>query len=107
MVTLADTARPGTLELNPTTTAPFVAAALRLAVQVLVPPDDRELGAHPTEVMVTGGATKMLPPVADMGMASPAGDAPKVPLTPMNIEVALGSSATVKTASLPFGIVFA
>jgi hypothetical protein len=106
IVTLAGTARPGTLELNPTTTALLVAAALRLAVQVLVPPDDRELGAHTTEVRVTAVEMRMFPPVADMGMTFPAREAPIVPLTPMDIEVAFGASATVTTATLPFGIVF-
>jgi hypothetical protein len=56
--------------------------------------------------MSTGAATEMLPPVADMGMASPAMDAPNVPLTPIVIELALEASPTVTTATLSFGITF-
>ena len=107
IVTLAGTARAATLELNPTTTAPFVAAALRLTVHVVVPPEDRELAAHPREVRVPGGATRMLPPVAEMGMGYAAPDAPKVLLTPIDIELAPGASATVTSAMPPSGIVFA
>jgi hypothetical protein len=105
-VTLAGTTSPDTVELSPTVTAPLVAAALRLTVQVVVPREDSELAAHPTEVRVTGVATRMFPPVAVMGMASPAMDPPKAPLTPMEIELALGASITVTTATLPSGIVF-
>ena len=65
IVTLGGADRAGTLELNPTTTGPLVAAALRLTVQVAVPPADREFGAHPREDTVKAGVTKMLPPVAE------------------------------------------
>ena len=106
IVTLAGTGRAGTLELNPTTTGPLVAVALRLTVQVVIPPGDREVGAHPTEVRVTGAVTEMLPPVAETATGYPATEAPKVPLTPMDIELALGASVTVTTATMPSGIVF-
>jgi hypothetical protein len=65
IVTLAGTGKAGTLELNPTMTELPVVAALRLTVQVVISPEDREVGAHPTEVRVTGAATEMLPPVAE------------------------------------------
>jgi hypothetical protein len=106
IVTLAGTVRAGTLELNPTTSVPFVAAALRLTVQVVVPPEGRDVAAHPREVRVTGVPTKMLPPVAEMGMGYPASDAPKVLLTPIDIEPAAGASPTVTSAMPPSGIVF-
>lgn len=114
IVTVAGTTRAGTLELSPTATAAFV-EALKLTVQVLVPPEDRELGAHATEVRVGGGAMGgttggaaivMLPPVAATGMAYPAGDAPRVPATAMGNEVAVGASTTLTTATLPSGITF-
>lgn len=106
IVTLVGAARAGTLELNPTTTGPLVAAALRLTVHVVVPPEDREVGAHPMEDRVKAGVTKMLPPIAETVIGYPATDAPRVPLTPMDIELALWASATVTTATLPSGIVF-
>lgn len=106
IVIAAGTVRPGTLELNATTVAPFVAAVLRLTVQVLVPPEGRYVGPQVTEVRVTSGVTKMLPPAADTGMASPAKDAPRVLLTPMVSELAFGASATETIATLPSGIVF-
>jgi hypothetical protein len=106
MVTLAGTAKAGTLELNPTTTGPLVAAALRLTVHVIAPPEDREVGAHPREDTIKAGVTNMLPPVAETAIGYPATDAPRVPLRPMDIELALGASATVTTATLPSGIVF-
>ena len=106
IVTLAGTTRAGRLELSPTTTAPLVAAALKLTVQVAEPPEDSELGAHPTDVRVTGAATLTLPPVAETVMAPPAGDAPRVPLTPIDTELALEASVAVTAATLPFGIVF-
>jgi hypothetical protein len=105
IVTLAGTVRAGTLEFKPTTCAPFVAAALRLTVQVVVPPDGRELAAHPKEVRAAGAATRMLPPFAATGMASPATDAARAPLTPMEIELALGVRAIVTTATPPSGMV--
>jgi hypothetical protein len=106
IVTLAGTGREGRLELKPTTTGPLVAAALRPTVHVVAPPEDREVGVHTREVKVTGAATAMLPPVAETGIGYPATDAPKAPLTPMDIELALGESVTVTTARLPSGIVF-
>ena len=106
IVTLAGTARPGTLEVNPATTGPLVAEALRLTVHVAVPPEDREVGAHPREDTVKGGVTKMLPLVAETEIGYPSTDAPRVPLMPMGIELALGVSATVTIATLPSGIVF-
>ncbi len=106
IVTLAGAARAGTLELNPTTTGPLVAAALRLTVQVVVPPEDREVGAHPMEDTVKAGVTEMLPPVAETLIEYPATEAPRVPLTPIDIELALWASAAVTTATLPSGIVF-
>jgi hypothetical protein len=106
IVTLAGAGRAGTLELNPTTTGPLVAAELRLTVQVVVPPEDREVGVHPREDMVKAGVTKMLPPVAETEIGYPATDAPRVPLTPMDIELAPWASTTVTTATLPSGIVF-
>jgi hypothetical protein len=87
-------------------TGPLVAAELRPTVQVVAPPEDREVGAHTRELKVTGAATAMLPPVAETGMGYPATDAPKAPLTPMDIELAFGASVTVTTATLPSGIVF-
>jgi hypothetical protein len=51
IVTLAGTAMAGTLELNPTTTGPLVAAALRLTVHAVAPPEDREMGAHPRDTV--------------------------------------------------------
>ena len=39
-------------------------------------------------------------------MDNPAADAPKVLPTPIDIELALGASATVTTATPPFGIMF-
>ena len=84
---------------------PVGAALLRLTVQVLEALGPRLLGLQASAEMSTG-ATEMLPPIADMGMASPAMDAPKVPLTPIVIELALGASPTVTTATLPFGITF-
>jgi hypothetical protein len=106
IVTLGGAGRAGTLELNPTTAGPLVAAAFRLTVHVVDPPVDRELGAHAREDTVKAGVTKMLPPVAETVIGYPAADAPRVPLTPMGIELALGASATVTTATLPSGIVF-
>ena len=106
IVTLAGTGREGRLELNPTTTGPLVAAALRPTVHVVAPPEDREVGAHTRELKVAGAATAMLPPVAETAMGYPATDAPKAPLTPMDIEPAFGASVTVTTATLPSGIVF-
>ncbi len=106
IVTLEGTDRASTLELSPTTTGLPVAEALRLTVQVVVPPEDREVGAHPMEDRVKAGVTKMLPPVAETVIGYPATDAPRVPLTPMDIELALWASATVTTATLPSGIVF-
>jgi hypothetical protein len=73
---------------------------------VVVPPEDREVGAHPMEDRVKAGVTKTLPPVAETVIGYPATDAPRVPLTPMDIELALWASATVTTATLPSGIVF-
>ena len=64
------------------------------------------MGAHPKEDTVKAGATKMLPPVAETEIGYPATDAPRVPLTPMDIELTLGTSPTVTTATLPSGIVF-
>jgi len=107
IVTLEGAERAGTLELSPTTTGPLVAAALRLTVHVVVPPADSELGAHAREDTVKAGVTKMLPPVAETVIGYPAADAARVPLTPMGIELAPGASATVTTATLPSGIVFA
>jgi hypothetical protein len=106
MVTLAGTGRAGTLELNPTTTGPLVAAPLRLTVHVVTPAEDREAGIHARDVKLTGVATAMLPPVAERGTGYPARDEPKVPLTPMDIGLAFGASVTVTTATLPSGIVF-
>ena len=107
IVILVGAARAGTLELNPTTTGPLVAAAPRLTVHVVVPPEDSELGVHPREDRVKAGVTKMLPPVVDIKTGYPATDAAMVPPTPMDIELALGASATVTIATLPSGIVFA
>ena len=90
IVTLAGTGREGTLELNPTTTGPPAAAELRPTVHVVAPPEDREVGAHTRELKVSGVPTAILPPVAETGMGYPATDAPKVSLTPMEIELALG-----------------
>ena len=106
IVTLEGTDRASALELSPTTTGLPVAEALRLTVHVVVPPEDREVGAHPMEDRVKAGVTKMLPPVAETVIGYPATDAPRVPLTPMDIELALWASATVTTATLPSGIVF-
>ena len=106
IVTLGGTERAGTVELNPTTTGPLVAAALRPTVHVVAPPEDREVDAHAREETVKAGVTKTLPPVGETAIGYPATDAPKVPLTPMTIELALGASATVTTATLPSGIVF-
>jgi hypothetical protein len=93
----------GKLELSPTMTG-LAAAALRLTVQLLVPPEDNELGVHAREV--TDVATKMFPPVPETGMGYPATDAPNVSLTPMENEPAPGASVTVTTATLPSRIVF-
>lgn len=103
IVTLAGTMSAGKLELSPITTG-LVAAALRLTVQVLVPPEDNEPGVHAREVK--DATTKMLPPVPDTGMGYPATDAPKVSLTPMENEPAPGASVTVTTATFPSRIVF-
>jgi hypothetical protein len=85
---------------------PVGAALLRLTVQVLEALGPRLLGLQASAEMSTGAATEMLPPVADMGMAFPIVDAPKVPLTPIVIELALEASPTVTTATLSFGITF-
>jgi hypothetical protein len=106
IVTLAGVGRAGTLELNPTTTGPLVAAPLSLTVHVVNPAEDREVGVQAREVRVTGVATAMLPPVAERGMGYPATDEPKVPLTPIDIGLAFGASVTLTTATLPSGIVF-
>jgi hypothetical protein len=106
IVTLAGAISAGTLELNPTTIGPLVAAALKPTVHVVAPPEDREAGAHAREETVKAGVTRMFPPVADTGTGYPATDAPKVSLTSMYIELAVGASATVTTATLPSGIVF-
>jgi hypothetical protein len=65
IVTLAGTDKAGTLESNPTATEPLVAAALRLTLHVVVPPEDSEFGAHAMEDTDRAGVTKMLPPVDD------------------------------------------
>ena len=106
IVTLAGAEREGRLELNPTTTGPLVAAELRPTVHVVAPPEDKDVGAHPRDVKVTGAATAMLPPVPDTGTGYPATDAPKAPLTPTDIELALGESVTVTTATVPSEIMF-
>lgn len=106
IVTLAGTTRAGTLELNTTTTGLPVAIALRLTVHVAVPLEDREVGAHPREDTVKAGVTKMLPPVAETGIGFAATDAPRAPLTPMDMLLAVWASATVTTATLPSGMVF-
>jgi len=106
IVTLAGTTKPGTLELSPTTTAPLVAAALKPTVQVAEPPEDSELGAQLTEVRVTVAATLMPPPVAEIGMAPPVGDAPRAPLTPIDTELVVEASVAVTVATTPFEIVF-
>ena len=85
---------------------PVGAALLRLTVQVLEALGPRLVGLQASAEMSTGAATEMLPPVADMGMAFPIVDAPNAPLTPIVIELALGASPTVTTATLPFGITF-
>jgi hypothetical protein len=107
IVTLAGAISAGTLELNPTTTGPLVAAVLRPTVHVVAPPEDIEAGAHAREETVKAGVTKTLPPVAETETGYPSTDAPNVPLTPMAIELAVGASAIVTTATLPSGIVFA
>jgi hypothetical protein len=106
IVTLEGTDRASTLELSPATTGLPVAEALRLTVHVVVPPEDREVGAHPMEDRVKAGVTKMLPPVAETVIGYPATDAARVPLTPMDMEPAVGASVTVTTATMPFGIAF-
>jgi hypothetical protein len=106
IVTLAGAISAGTLELNPTTTGPLIAAVLRPTVHVVAPPEDREAGAHAREETVKAGVTKIFPPVAETETGYPSTDAPSVPLTPMAIELAVGASATVMTATLPSGIVF-
>ena len=106
IVTLGGADRAVTLELNATTTGPLPAAAFRLTVHVAIPPEDREVGAHPREDTVKGGVTKMLPLVAETEIGYPSTDAPRVPLMPTDIELALGASATVTTATLPSGIAF-
>jgi hypothetical protein len=106
IVTLAGTATAGTLELKETTTGLLVPTPFRLTVQVVVPPEDTEVGAHPREDTLKAGVTKMLPPVAETEIGYPSTDAPRVPLTPMDIELALGARATVTTATAPSGIVF-
>jgi hypothetical protein len=48
----------------------------------------------------------MLPLVPETEIGYPSTDAPRVPLTPIDIELAVGARATVTTATLPSGIVF-
>jgi hypothetical protein len=85
---------------------PVGAALLRVTVQVLEALGPRLVGLQASAEMSAGAATEMLPPVADMGMAFPIVDAPKVPLTPIVIELAFEASPTVTTATLSFGITF-
>ena len=105
-VTEAGPVRVG-LVLDRVTIAPPVGAALvRVTVQVLEELGPRLVGLQVSAEISTGATTEMLPPVADMGMAFPAADAPKVLPTPTVSELALGASTTVTTATLPFGIMF-
>jgi len=103
IVKLAGTERAATLELSPTTIGLPVAAP-RLTVHVLEPPEDNDVGVHASDV--TDVATEMLPPVPDTGMGYPATDAPKMSVTPMDIELTPWASAAVTIATLPSGITF-
>jgi len=104
IVTLVGTERAGTLELSPTSTGLPVAAAPRLTVHMLEPLEDNDVGVQASDVTIV--ATEMLPPVPDTGMGYPATDAPKMSLTPMDIELTPWARATVTIATLPSGITF-
>ena len=103
-VTDAGTVRRALLSDSVTTTPPAGAGAVRVTVQRLEALGPRVVGLQASAEISAEGATVMIPPVADKGMAPPAAAAPKVLMTPIEIEPALGASATVTTATLPFGI---
>jgi hypothetical protein len=62
------------------------------------------VGAHDSELTVSGSTTVTLPPVANTGIASPAPELALAPATPMAVEPVENSRVTVTTAIGPSGI---
>jgi hypothetical protein len=55
---------------------------------------------------VTDPTIVIEPPVAAIGIVSPAGDVPSAFATPMEVPVVFAEIVTVTTAATPFGIMF-
>jgi hypothetical protein len=91
---------------------------LLLASTIIVPPEGADRFRvtaqldEPSETSVRGlhanamGVTTIVPPVATIGMAAPAGELPSALLMPIEVPVEPPGTVTVMTAATPFWMVF-
>lgn len=83
-----------------------VGAGLIETVQVVDAPEVRLAELHDRDVRLgTTAALVIVPPVEVSAITLPDGEAPELPVTPMEAEAALAASVTLTTATTPLGMI--